>query len=123
MGVPILVRRVEKRYTILVEFLKNMEVCVKASNKNSLHPLFSFLLSTIILGLVMSACSTPSGTITATNNNPTQGNAAAQSAGVTPTQTVHPIANQPPGAKKGTGGTPLPANEVKPLTFNLTYND
>src|SRR5579884_1401567 len=100
-----------------------MEVCVKASKKNALQPLFSFLLSTIILGLVMSACSTPSGTTSAATTNATQGKATAQPAGVTPTQTAHPIANQPPGAKKGTGGTPLPANEVKPLTFNLSYND
>jgi kumamolisin len=103
-----------------------MEVCVKASKKSSRHPLFSLLFGAIILGLVMSACTSQSGTITNTNNssqNSPQGNVAAQPAGVTPTQTTHPIASQPPGAKKGTGGTPLPANEVKPLTFNLAYND
>jgi kumamolisin len=96
---------------------------VKADKKRSIHPHFSLLLSIMILGLVLSACSNSGNTATTTGT--TKANTAPQASGITPTPGAQktPIANPPPGAKKGNGGTPLPANEVKPLTFNLAYND
>ncbi len=97
---------------------------MKADKKRAIRPLFSLLLSIIILGLVLSACSS-GGDTTATGGSTKANTAPQTSGGVTPTPGVQktPIANPPPGAKKGSGGTPLPANEVKPLTFNLAYND
>lgn len=95
---------------------------MKANQKNALHPLFPLLLGTMILGLLLSACA--NADTTAATTAP-KSNTAPQAKGITPTPATQqtPIANPPPGAKKGSGGTPLPANEVKPLTFNLTYND
>ncbi|MBO0795922.1 MAG: hypothetical protein J2P36_33940, partial [Ktedonobacteraceae bacterium] len=97
---------------------------MQANKKNALHPLFSLLLGTMILGLLLSACANANTTTTATTTAP-KNNTASQAKGITPTPAAQqtPVANTPPGAKKGNGGTPLPANEVKPLTFNLTYND
>src|SRR6266516_1998311 len=50
---------------------------------------------------------------------------ANTSSGVTPTVSAHPspVANQPSGTGRLPSGTQLPENEIKPLTFNLTYND
>src|SRR5205085_5164112 len=61
----------------------------------------------------VSACSL---TGTQTNNTST---------GVTPTSTSrsHPVASQPTATGNHPPGTELPENEVKPLTFNLTYKD
>ncbi len=73
----------------------------------------------LVLGIVVSACSLPGTSTTATTGTP---------AGTTPTATAqsstsHPVAGQPTATGKLPGGTQLPENEVKPLTFNLAYND
>lgn len=80
--------------------------------KTSCFPI-RLLLGIVVLGLLASACSLPGAQ---TNNT---------SAGVTPTTTPqsHPVASQPTVTSKPSSGTQLPENEVKPLTFNLVYND
>lgn len=74
-------------------------------------------LGLAIICLLVSACSLP-GVQSTTNTNTT---------GLTPTstpkQSTHTVASQPPGTGKLPSGTPLPQDEVKPLTFNLAYND
>ncbi|MFL5658330.1 MAG: protease pro-enzyme activation domain-containing protein [Ktedonobacteraceae bacterium] len=71
------------------------------------------MLGMAVIGLLVSACSL---TGTQTNNTNT---------GVTPTSSTrsHPVASQPTVASTLPPGTQLPENEVKPLTFNLIYND
>src|SRR5260370_38783123 len=71
------------------------------------------MLGVAVIGLLVSACSL---TGTQTNNTST---------GVTPTSTSrsHPVASQPTATGNLPPGTQLPENEVKPLTFNLTYKD
>ncbi len=70
-----------------------------------------FVLAMTIISLIASACSLPGAQNT--------------TSGVTPTVSVHPspVANQPTGVGTPPSGTQLPENEVKPLTFNLIYND
>lgn len=70
-----------------------------------------FVLAMTIISLIASACSLP-GTQNTTS-------------GVTPTVSAHPspVANQPAGVGTPPSGSQLPENEVKPLTFNLVYND
>src|SRR5579872_3307541 len=86
--------------------------------------LFSRFPLRILLGLVavsvlMSACSLFGGPSNATGTS-TPGTAK----GVTPTAgPSHPVASKPTGVGKPSGGQPLPQNEVKPLTFNLIYNE
>src|SRR5947209_8219073 len=72
-----------------------------------------FALAITIIGLIVSACSLPG----AQTSNTSQG--------VTPTVSAHPspVANQPRGTGTLPSGSQLPENEVKPLTFNLVYND
>ena len=71
------------------------------------------MLGIAVIGLLVSACSL---TGTQTNNTST---------GVTPTSSArsHPVASQPTVTNTHPPGTQLPENEVKPLTFNLSYND
>ena len=74
-------------------------------------------LGLAIIVLLISACSLP-GVQSTTNTNAT---------GLTPTstpkQSTRTVASQPSGTGKLPSGTPLPQDEVKPLTFNLVYND
>lgn len=82
--------------------------------KRSLVYVFCTLL---MAGLLMSACS--------------QSPSVNSSAGATPTiagvptkvARTNPIANQPPGTTKAVPGQNLSGNEIKTLTFNLSYND
>src|SRR6266700_2117604 len=85
-----------------------MEDCVK--RKHVWLPM-QFVLAMTIISLIASACSLPGAQNT--------------TSGVTPTVSVHPspVANQPTGVGTPPSGTQLPENEVKPLTFNLIYND
>lgn len=73
----------------------------------------------LLLGMLLSACSTPGNS----NSGPTGKTTTGQ--GVTPVPTSGPrvMGDKPPAANKLPQGVPLPANEVKPLTFNLMYND
>ena len=74
-------------------------------------------LGLAIIVLLVSSCSLP-GAQSTTNTNAT---------GLTPTstpkQSTRTVASQPSGTGKLPSGTPLPQDEVKPLTFNLVYND
>ena len=83
--------------------------------KNRRPPFFpaQLILGIALIGFLVSACSL---TGTQTNNTST---------GVTPTSTSrsHPVASQPTATGNLPPGTQVPENEVKPLTFNLTYND
>jgi kumamolisin len=77
------------------------------------------LLGITLLGLLVAGCAFPGSS---TGNTPTTTSHTTTGAGVTPTTTPHKISSKP---NTGTvnGGQPLPINEIKPLTFNLTYND
>ena len=85
------------------------------------YHLLSFL-SPVFVVLLLSACSlsgTPSNSSTTSTkqNTPTSG--------VTPISTPHDLSKQPDGVGTPSDGSgmPLPTNEVKPLVFNLVYND
>jgi kumamolisin len=82
---------------------------------------FHTLLGALLLILLLCSCSLSGSTpnTTTATSKPTP---APTPKGVPTQSPKHPIANQPPGAGNN-GGTPLPANEVKPLSFNLVYND
>ncbi len=75
------------------------------------------VLGLTIIVLLVSACSLP-GAQSTTNTNAT---------GLTPTstpkQSTRTVASQPSGTGKLPSGIPLLQDEVKPLTFNLVYND
>ncbi len=75
---------------------------------------FQLAFGIAIIAFLVSACSLPGIQSTTT---PTQ------TTGLTPTPTSHTVADKPTGTGKLPGGTPLPQNEVKPLTFTLVYND
>ena len=74
-------------------------------------------LGLVIIGLLVSACSLP-GVQSTTNTNTT-----SLTPTTTPKKSTHTVASQPSGTGKLPSGTPLPQDEVKPLTFNLAYND
>ena len=82
--------------------------------KRSLVYVFCTLLMT---GLLMSACSQSASVNSSTGATPTI-------AGVpTKVARTNPIANQPSGTTKAVPGQNLSGNEIKTLTFNLSYND
>lgn len=71
-----------------------------------------------MIGLLVSACSFP-GSSSPSSSNTT-------SVKPTPTSTsTHskPLANQPPSTGKLPAGQQLPEDQIKPLVFNLAYND
>ena len=74
----------------------------------------------LLAGLLLSACSAPWST--SSTGNPQNGQGGQ---GVTPVPTSGPrvMGDRPPATGKLPKGVPLPANDVKPLTFNLVYND
>lgn len=79
-------------------------------------------LSPVFIILLLSACSLAGNTTAQTTlSTPI----TVTSHGVTPLATPHSLSKLPDGIgtpSDGTG-TPLPTNEVKPLAFNLIYND
>ena len=77
-------------------------------------------LGLAVIGLLVSACSLPG--VQSTTNTNTTGLTGLTSTS-TPKQSTHTVASQPSGTGKLPPGTPLPQDEVKPLTFNLVYND
>ncbi len=86
---------------------------MKHQYRKKLWLAMQLMLGLALLGLLASACSLPG-----TDSNTT--------AGVTPsasTSTSHPVGSKPPATGKLPAGSQLPANQVKPLTFNLIYND
>src|SRR6266516_134292 len=90
-----------------------MEVRVKLKNRRPFWLPAQLIPGIVLIGLLVSACS-----LTGTQTNNTN-------IGVTPTSSSrsHPVASQPTVTSKLPPGTPVPENEVKPLTFNLIYND
>ena len=71
-----------------------------------------------VVGLLVSACSSPGSSPNTTTTIPTRVITS------TPTSTQpHTVANQPPTTAKLPVGQPLPENAIKSLTFNLAYND
>lgn len=73
------------------------------------------ILSIVLLGMLLAGCSLPGSTASNSTQHTSTG-------GVNPTPTPHTITSKPNTGKTG-GGQPLPLNEIKPLTFNLVYND
>lgn len=84
----------------------------------SLWPL-QIILGIALLGILLAGCSFPGSSPGTTTSN---GQHTATGGGVTPTATAHPITSRPNTGTVG-GGQPLPAEEIKSLTFNLVYND
>ncbi len=70
-----------------------------------------------LLGFLLSACSLTNQT----TSTPLAGTPKATPSLPLPSTT--PIAGKPAGATQLSSGKPLPTSEIKPLTFNLTYND
>lgn len=91
----------------------------KASHRSQPYHLLSTLSSLLML-LVLSACSLSGGS--ANTSSPVTPTA---SHGVTPLSTPHSLSKLPNGVGTPTdgSGSPLPTNEVKPLVFNLVFND
>src|SRR5487761_728626 len=87
--------------------------------KRSLQFSFKLALGLLLAGMLLSACSLPGspGSTPASNSSGVQGVTAV------PINSPHMGADKPPAAGKLPNGTPLPANAIKPLTFNLIYND
>lgn len=96
-----------------------MEVCVK--KKKKLWLMLQVMLGVALVGVLVSACSLPGSTTTNPASTPGTQTNNQVSPGVT--ATPHPVANQPNGISNLPPGNPLPPNEVKPLVFNLEYND
>jgi kumamolisin len=92
-------------------------------NKLSWFPIHA-ILSLFVIGSVLSACATTGNQTNTSNTNSKSNTPATTTTHITSTPTSsHPVAGQPTGTGKLPGGNPLPQNEVKPLTFNLAYND
>ncbi|HVB23964.1 MAG TPA: S53 family peptidase [Ktedonobacteraceae bacterium] len=76
-------------------------------------------LTLAVIGFLVSSCSlTGSSASTTVQSTPTK---SAKS--TVPPQSSTPVAGKPTGATKLANGKPLPTDEIKPLTFNLVYND
>jgi kumamolisin len=77
------------------------------------------LLGVALLAMLLAGCSSPGSSSNSTNisHGTTSGGG-----GISPTPTPHPITSKP-NTGKVSGGQQLPLNEIKPLTFNLVYND
>ena len=75
------------------------------------------LAGLILVGMLFSACSPAGGS----GSSGTSG----KGQGITPVSTSGPrvVSDTPPMTYKLPQGTPLPANQIKSLTFNLVYND
>ena len=73
----------------------------------------------VVIGVLVSACSLPGSSSTTTTTTL----AGTTPTATSPSSTPHPVAGQPTATGNLPSGTQLPENEVKPLTFNLAYND
>src|ERR1700737_1985538 len=110
-----------KRFRFCSSYTKQLylEVCViKQYYKTHRFPI-QLVFGIVVIGLLVSACSLP-GTQQTTTNTTTP---TSVSPTATPQKPSHPVASQPSGTGNLPSGTPLPQNEIKPLTFNLIYND
>ena len=91
--------------------------------QKSAHNLWFFLqlvFGIAVIGVLVSACSLPGSSTTTTSTSTLA--ATTPTTSTQPSQT-HPVASQPTATGNLPTGTQLPQNEVKPLTFNLAYND
>ncbi len=86
---------------------------MKRQRKNILWFSVQLALSMTMIGFLVSAC--------ALSGSPA--NSTVQTTPTKSTQSSGPLAGKPAGATNLPNGKPLPANEIKPLTFNLVYND
>lgn len=86
----------------------------KYTNTKRYSWLIQIMVGVTLTGMLLAGCSFPGSS----SNNTTQGGPAPTS---TPAVT-HPISSKPNTGKLN-GGHDLPANLIKPLTFNLAYND
>ncbi|HEV2472088.1 MAG TPA: protease pro-enzyme activation domain-containing protein, partial [Chthonomonadales bacterium] len=82
----------------------------------------SIIASIVLLGMLLAGCSFPGTSNTTASTPGANQHTPAGGGGVNPTPTPHPITSKP-NTGKVNGGQPLPQNEIKPLTFNLAYND
>ena len=90
---------------------------MRQKSGNNFWFFLQFVFGIVVIGALVSACSLPGSSSATTTTT---------SAGTTPTATSsssHPVAGQPTATGKLSSGAQLPENEVKPLTFNLAYND
>lgn len=71
----------------------------------------------LLLGILVSACSTTGGAPATSNVRGRQGVTPIANGG------SRPVGDRPPAAPKLPQGTPLPAGLIMPLTFDLIYND
>ncbi len=76
----------------------------------------------VLLGMLLAGCSFPGSSNTAASTPITVQHTPTGGGGVNPTPTPHSITSKP-NTGKVNGGQPLPQSEIKPLTFNLVYND
>src|SRR6266566_3853891 len=95
----------------------------RVNNQVKKSPLFPLQLAFgfAIIALLVGACSLPGAQSTTTTTTTTP--ATGRTPTATPQKSTHPVADQPTGTGKLPSGTPLPQDEVKPLTFILNYND
>jgi len=95
----------------------------RVNNQVKKSPLFPLQLAfgIAIIALLVGACSLPGAQSTTTTTTTTP--ATGRTPTATPQKSTHPVADQPTGTGKLPSGTPLPQDEVKPLTFILNYND
>lgn len=92
---------------------------MKRQRKNILWFSVQFALSMALIGFLVSACSLASQT----NTNSLSATPKAKSTVPPTSKSSTPVASKPTGATKLANGKPLPTDEIKPLTFNLAYND
>ncbi len=90
---------------------------MKRQRKNILSFSVQFALSMTLIGFLISACSLTSQT------NTTSLSATPKAKSTVRPRSSTPVADKPTGATKLSNGKPLPTDEIKPLTFNLAYND
>jgi len=91
---------------------------MKQKPAKNLRFFMQLVFGVVVIGVVVSACSLPGSSSTTTTT--TIGNTPTATSQSAPT---HPVASQPTATGHLPVGTQLPQNEVKPLTFNLAYND
>ncbi len=103
----------------------NQEEVVKQKDRTMLWKVIQALSGLMVIGLMVSACSLPgssSGSTSSTSTSTATSSSSSQSSSAVTPMPTHPVAGTPPVSGTPTG-KPVPANEVKPLVFNLAYND
>ncbi len=100
----------------------SQEEVVKQKHPNVRWQILQALIGLMVIAVMVSACSlSGNSSSNGTSNNSSSSSTPSTSSAVTPAPT-HSVASTPPVSGTPTGKT-VPANEVKPLVFNLVYND